>query len=200
MKVLIVGRTKMAGSSRCIGGLLADCTSVRLVKPGGQWDTTSQFDVGDVWNIDFQNLANLSPPHTEDILVTKYNYVEEQTDLRDNLLGRLSPWEGGIDKVFEGMLGFTGNNNGFISRERGVPGYSTWFWIPDTDLILRDDGKHYDYQQWFGRKGMSYVGEPTPIPIIPAGTLVRLSLARWWKPDDVEDLEERCYLQLSGWF
>ena len=34
---------------------------------------------------------------------------------------------------------------------------------------------------------------------IPAGTLIRISLARWWKPDDV-DIEHRCYLQLSGWY
>jgi hypothetical protein len=28
---------------------------------------------------------------------------------------------------------------------------------------------------------------------------MRISLARWWKPDDSE-LSERCYLQLSGWY
>ena len=97
-------------------------------------------------------------------------------------------------------MGFTANGNGYISRAMGVPKYSTWFWIPDKDLTLRDDGKHYDYPAPYFQKGMSYVGEPVAIPVIPAGTLVRLSLARWWRPPDVDDLEERCYLQLSGWF
>lgn len=200
MNVLIVGRTKMSGSSRCIGGLAHDGRSVRLVKQNGQWDTSSQFDVGDIWDIDFTPMKGLVDPHTEDVLVNKFSYVGQQKNLAAHLLSRLEPWQGGIDQVFEGRLGFTGNDNGYISHARGVPAYSTWFWVSDEDLSLRDDGKHYDYPSDYSNKGMSYVGEPAAIPIIPAGTLVRLSLARWWKPQDVEDLEERCYLQLSGWF
>ena len=50
-------------------------------------------------------------------------------------------------------------------------------------------------------RGLKYVGEESPIKVIPAGTLVRLSLARWWRPEDSEpNFEERCYLQLSGWY
>ena len=33
---------------------------------------------------------------------------------------------------------------------------------------------------------------------IPLNTLVRISLARWWVPAGMS--EERCYLQLSGWY
>jgi len=33
---------------------------------------------------------------------------------------------------------------------------------------------------------------------IPADTLLRVSLARWW--DNEGRHEERCYLQLSGWY
>ena len=47
---------------------------------------------------------------------------------------------------------------------------------------------------------MPYVGFADPIERIPKGALVRVSLARWWRPDDAPDMEERCYLQLSGWF
>jgi len=97
------------------------------------------------------------------------------------------------------MLGFTGGNNGYIAERLGVPDYSTGFWIPDRDLKLRDDGTHYDYAKGFFRRGLKYVGEPEAVPTIPAGTLARVSLAGWWKPEDV-DIEERCYLQLSGWF
>lgn len=52
-----------------------------------------------------------------------------------------------------------------------------------------------------GRPAMfsiKYVGFAEPINKIPAGTLVRVSLARWWRP--TETSEERCYLQLSGWY
>lgn len=200
MNVLIVGRTKMSGANRCIGGLAHDGSSVRLVKQSGQWDTTSGFDVGDIWDIDFKPMKGLVYPHTEDVLVNKFSYVGQQQGLAAHLLSRVKPWRGGIDQVFEGRLGFTGSGNGYISQTRGVPCYSTWYWVADEDLTLRDDGKHYDYPGRYSSKGMSYVGEPAAIPVIPAGTLVRLSLARWWKPQDIEDLEERCYLQLSGWF
>ena len=36
--------------------------------------------------------------------------------------------------------------------------------------------------------------------MIPAGTLVRVSLAHWWRPEDDHTGELRCYVQLSGWF
>ena len=44
-----------------------------------------------------------------------------------------------------------------------------------------------------------YVGLQPTEDIIPKGTLLRVSLARWWSPNDVE-VENRCYLQLSGWY
>lgn len=96
---------------------------------------------------------------------------------------------------------FTGSGNGFISKSGGVPGYSTWFWLPDKALTLCSDSKHYEYPAMFGGRGLSYVGEPDPVQIIPAHSLVRVSLARWWKQTDADaDFEERCYLQLSGWY
>jgi epoxyqueuosine reductase len=43
--------------------------------------------------------------------------------------------------------------------------------------------------------------QPPPPPTIPAGTLVRVSLARWWRPDANDtSFPERCFVQLSGWF
>jgi ATP-dependent DNA helicase RecQ len=36
--------------------------------------------------------------------------------------------------------------------------------------------------------------------VIPAGTLLRVSLAHWWRPAEKPEEEERCYVQLSGWF
>ena len=29
---------------------------------------------------------------------------------------------------------------------------------------------------------------------------MRVSLARWWRPEDTPEVEEKCYAQLSGWF
>ncbi|MBB3879130.1 hypothetical protein JYA61_10320 [Sphingomonas pseudosanguinis] len=200
MNVLIVGRTKMSGSARCIGGLLPDGSSVRLTKATGHWDTNTPLQVGQVWDIDFDAATQLNPPHVEDVIVKNASLVSTSNNIAADIRSTITPWKGSIGNIFQGLLGFTGGNNGYISKYRGVPDRSTWFWEPDKDLTLRSDNKHYDYKSFFIKRGLSYVGEVPPIPVIAAGTLVRVSLARWWRPDDAPDLEERCYLQLSGWF
>jgi hypothetical protein len=65
------------------------------------------------------------------------------------------------------------------------------------------DGKKVIYR-YFGPQGLldvPFVGFDEPVDVIPAASLIRLSLARWWKhPEADEDFELRCYLQLSGWY
>lgn len=204
MNVLIVGRTQMGPDRRCIGGLAANGHSVRLMAaPGEHWTTAAPFQVGEVWEIDFTPVANVVPPHFEDVLVTAHQRVGVQPDVRGHghLLSRLhTPWRGGIGQLFGGVVGYTSNDNGYVCARLGVPDHSTGYWIPDRDLALRADGRHYDYPvSAYSKHGMVYVGEPAAPVVLPAGTLIRVSLARWWKPDDV-DIEERCYLQLSGWY
>lgn len=201
MKVMIVGRTRMSGQSRCIGGVTEDGEAIRLLTSGGQnWDTSAPFQIGQVWDLSFTRQIQLVNPHTEDVLIQSYEYLFTAPDAR-GVLAQVNSWQGGIDQVFDGTLGYTGSNNGYVCQRLGVPPRSTGFWIPDKDLTLRADNRHYDYPGFMRPKGLSYVGEPQAVPSIPAGTLVRVSLARWWKPEDAEgDLEERCYLQLSGWY
>lgn len=192
----------MAGTSRCIGGIAGDGTPLRLLtSEGANHTATSPFTIGQIWELSCTPRTNIVPPHVEDVLVTGQRFVGQQHNLHQHLLGRVHHWRGSIDTIFGGVLGYTANDNAYVSEPRGVPDQSTGFWIPDRDLVLRDDGRHYDYVYDWTRKGLSYVGEPAPIQAIPAGTLVRVSLARWWKPDNADEaLEERCYLQLSGWY
>lgn len=202
MNVLIVGRTRMGGSSRCIGGLSQSDWSIRLLDHVGQnWHHTAPFQIGEIWDVTFVRAKEVVLPHTEDRRVTNYRLVGAEPNLRQHLLNRIAPWRGSITEIFGRVLGFTSSNNGFVCGRLGVPPVSTWFWIPDRDLMLRADGKHYDYPCDDRLRGLVYVGEPQALQVIPAGTLVRVSLARWWRPRDADPhLEERCYLQLSGWF
>ena len=72
-----------------------------------------------------------------------------------------------------------------------------WYIVKDVTKSKESIGEMNGYPL----RGLKYVGEESPIKVIPAGTLVRLSLARWWRPEDSEpNFEERCYLQLSGWY
>ena len=78
---------------------------------------------------------------------------------------------------------------------------STGYWEPDIILTRGEyNGRvKYCYDSPGSRWILPYVGCAEPLDRIPQGTLLRVSLARWWRPDD-SDFELRCYLQLSGWY
>lgn len=203
MRVLIVARTRMGNSpNRCIGGLAAKGHSVRLLTDDGRhWPCSSRFRVGEVWDLDYTSVKDPTPPHLEDVRVHRYCFLGVRTDLRRYLTQRVSPWSGSIGSLFDGVVGFTSSGNGYVCGRLGVPKCSTGYWIPDRPLKLREDGKHFDYRQGSWDRGLSYVGEQKPPTQLAAGILVRVSLARWWRPPEADsDFEERCYLQLSGWF
>src|ERR1035437_6232818 len=186
MRAVIVSRTKMHGNDRCIGALAADNQSLRLLNQhGGHQSITSPFQIGQLWDLEWTRPGALTPPHVEDVFIRTYQLVGTQQDLRGYLLGRVEPWRGGVEHLFDELLDFTSKNNGYICKRVGVPNRSTGFWLLDRDLTVQGDGKHFDYPSDFGdARSIAYVGEPPASRVIPAGTLVRVSLARWWRPRD----------------
>ena len=70
MKVVIVAKTRM-GSGACIGGLTFDGRSVRLIASdaGTNDQFNKEYEIGDVWDVDFAPEANIIPPHVENIIV-----------------------------------------------------------------------------------------------------------------------------------
>lgn len=208
-RVLIVAKTRMGSAAACVGGLTRDTNkSIRLLRPSGSnQPINTNFDVGQVWELDFHQPSEITPPHVEDVIVTRERYIGLQSNLRTVLMQRVQPWQGGPKELFDGLLVFD-NKSSYISRARGIPKCSTGYWLPDDQLTLsyRDNkpyyqikhviavgNSHYGVTLW-----ISYVGFADPIQQIPAGALVRVSLARWWTSSGAS--EERCYLQLSGWY
>jgi len=110
---------------------------------------------------------------------------------------KIKIWKGSSDVLFDGNLQWTSGGSGYISENGGIPTSSVGFWIPDKDLTRKDFNDKVRYSYPLRWRNISYVGFQNPVDLIPAGTLVRVSLARWWSPNDNE---ERCYLQLSGWY
>jgi len=108
-----------------------------------------------------------------------------------------------LKDIFEGYLKRSSWEIYYINREK-VSSYSTCFAILEHDLELSVNEKFGGFNYKLNIQGIlpvlnvRYVGIIEPIKIIPKGTLIRFSLARWWKKD--ESSEEVCYLQLSGWY
>lgn len=198
MNVLIVSKTH-AGTKWCIGGLTAGGVSLRLQTATGDFQpANTPLQVGQVWEMAYQPpAAPRRAPHVEDVLVQTMTLVGTQANLAAHLARRVAIWRGGPGVLFGGGLGFTGSRSAYIN-ERAVPAMSTGYWMPDAPLVL--DGGHYVYRLGHVEARFKYVGAVPAIPVIPVGTLVRVSLAGWWRPDDAPDFEERCYVQVSGWY
>jgi hypothetical protein len=210
-RVLIVAKTHMEKDLACVSGLTRQSNrSIRLLTArGSHQPADTHFEVGQVWEIEFKRARRITPPHVEDVQVIREKYIGRQSDIRETLLGRVQPWQGEPERLYDGLLSFGDNCAAYISRGNGqLPPCSTGYWLPAQSLKLThiDDRTYYliDYafeqigKPFAGTLRIRYIGFAEPIAEIAAQTLVRVSLARWWRlrPDD----EERCYLQLSGWY
>jgi len=204
MEILITSKTHK-GKAACVGGLvLANNRHVRLLNPGN-WDQKADtgFNVGDIWDIEFSERSDLEPPHIEDIIITYTKYLRKIDNISTFLNDcGVTIFRGSPDLIFNQLLRWTINGSGYIGNRENLPPNSVGFWISDKDLTLDSDEEHYNYlseNPYESIKRFKYVGFARKINLIPQGTLLRVSLARWWKPKD-SDLSERCYLQLSGWY
>jgi len=209
-KILIVSKTKMANNRICVGGIDIDNrTPVRLLDINGyhEFADTCPFNIREIWDIEYSNHTHRPLPHSEDIRVASKNksgVMKSEISMLD-LLNRIQfrIYQSSILNTFEGKLKCTDSGTFYISEDN-VPNNSTCFWICDKEIRRNDyNGKvRYRYNDGTRQWGynITYVGlEENPAQIISQGTLVRLSLAHWWAPED-SDTEKRCYLQLSGWY
>ena len=207
MEVLILARTRMNAGRVCIGGILVNTGRlVRLLDQHGyNQSEDSDYEVGKIWDIDFRSKPDCRSPHSEDILLSDATFtnkcIENISDfIRNN--DNIHIWKGHIDNAFDSLIQWSDKGAGYINKEGGIPNHSVGFWINNRNLIKNE---YYGIRYRFpnidgGWRSIKYVGcsENTP-ERIPAGSIIRLSLARWWSPSDSSD-EERCYLQMSGWY
>jgi hypothetical protein len=196
MEILITSKTHK-GKAACVGGMiLATNRLVRLLNPGN-WDQYSDtpFEVGDIWEIQFVNREDLIPPHIEDIIISSKRFVRKLGNITNHINNcGIEVFSGALTNAFDGKLKWTRNGSGYIDNPSDLPANSVCFWV--ADKTLKAEENHYVYSP---NKKLPYVGYQNAIDEIPAGTILRLSLARWWKPED-SDIGKRCYLQLSGWY
>lgn len=207
MRVLIVAKTRMGGGA-CIGAITENGESVRLIPYNAdpRDGANKEYEVGDIWKITAEPETSLIPPHNENIVVHKKHRLHTTKDMKDlestiELL--MPPKSGDPRQLYEGLLQTTSIGSLYVPPGHDVPAYSTMFWRTDKQLTLETEKKKnlcYRYPTENGGCTLTFVGFQRPLETIPAGTLLRVSLAHWWKPRDTPNVEERCYVQLSGWF
>jgi hypothetical protein len=204
MDVIIVSKTHMTNAA-CIGALATSGKYIRLLNAGGSnQPVDTEFEVRQVWEIEFDERIDKKPPHIEDVIIKskklKGTLKDELTMIQMVQRFNATIWKGSADCLFDGLLQWTDSGSGYVSENGSIPNNSVGFWIPDKDLTKRIvfEKVRYSYPKTQGWRSLPYVGFEEAVEIIPAGSLVRVSLARWW--DTNKTTEHRCSLQLSGWY
>ena len=206
MRVLIVAKTRM-GSGACIGAITEKGESVRLIpfNTDPHDGANKEYEVGDIWEISAEPEISLIPPHNENIVVYKKRRLRTTKDTKDLVSAielLMPPKVGHPRELYEGLLQNTENGRLHVAKPSGVPSHSTTFWRTDQPLTLDTEKQRlrYCYPTENGDCTLTFAGFQEPTKTIPAGTLLRVSLAHWWRPEDRPEVEERCYAQISGWF
>ncbi|MDM1708358.1 hypothetical protein HX098_08385 [Thiopseudomonas alkaliphila] len=188
----------------CVGAVSREGRSVRLLAPDGcNQPTDSRLQIGEFYDIEFEDRLLKTHPHTEDILVHNFSCQGRAGSPKAMILshakhGRIQIYKGPLTSLYDHCLQLTPASPAscFISRNRS-PAYSTLFWQPDRQLNHLQSYSH-DYYVYDNQIKIKFIGFQYTEPVLTGRNILRLSLARWWQQDP--GTEERCYLQLSGWF
>lgn len=205
MEVLILSKTKYGPTQFCVGGICVITKQfVRLLNQGGYYQPAStQFNIGDIWDISFTPTTFKKEPHNEDVTIHSYKFIRKVYQLETYIKNMgVAIWNNSIANIFEGKILWQKNGKGYFSENiKNYPNHSVGFWISDVDLRHQKVGQQdlYIYENNGLYRQIVYKGNQSVISVIPKGKLIRLSLAKWWKPED-SIMEARCYLQLSGWY
>src|SRR5207253_2396103 len=122
MKAVIVAKTHM-NRMACVGALELDTNKgIRLLQANGSNQPgDTEFDVGQIWELEYKPRPEIRPPHVEDVLVCNKWRVGEEPNLRTFLLARVQPWRGAPNRTFEGLVRPTYEGSGYINEIMGVP-------------------------------------------------------------------------------
>ena len=203
MKVLIVAKTRH-GSGACIGGITLDeGRSVRLIAADAAFNEhvgleyTCRRSLGS--GCDARRARDPAPRREH------HRPVEVPAGGHERLPERfiethMPPVTGGANLLYAGLTQAARTGALYIAERTGIPPFSTTFWRPDQPLQMTDDSKRirYRYPTPDGGRTLTFVGFQEPIATIPAGALVRVSLAHWWRPEDDHTGELRCVRPAFG--
>jgi hypothetical protein len=202
-RVVIVGKTHMKNGI-CVGGIVvADGRPVRLLPVGQAWhQTNTPFQIGEIWDMDLAPRVPAVPPHVEDHDEQNAVRVGTVPNLSTYIIGQKTrPVIGAPSGLFSGRIAFRVSGTAYVDTQQPLPSNSVGFWILPHPLAYDPFNNKPRYRLGGPNPFLvTYVGVTPAIPTIPAGTLVRLSLARPWTNADDPAEHTRCSVQLSGWY
>jgi hypothetical protein len=173
----------------CVGAhdLDNEFRSLRLLTSGGMnLRETDDIGPGEVWEVTYTDHPEPDPPHVEDVLVTTGKRVEKLSaqDVRERILANESPWRGSTEELFERTVAGTANGRLYVPSGGALPSRSTGYWISDAELVryVSFDKAKFLYTGNSSLNDFVWVGMSVAPERIQAGTLVRMSLARYFSP------------------
>ncbi|SFA62711.1 hypothetical protein SAMN04487972_1641 [Paracoccus halophilus] len=209
--VIIMARTVMGTDGRCIGAYdIGNKRNIRLLNENGEKQPPSfPYRVGDRIQASYVDLPfnDIRKPHTEDVLLVRHSLKRSYSmnGLSQSIKSNIYVNSGGILNCFSGFLASEKLEGD--SHMRGSlcipPGcrldHSVCFWEADADLRLSFNSYEklaYTYKIGERTIKIPFTGDHDPPEEVSKGTIVRLSLARWWRPNNKQ--QWRCQLQISG--
>ena len=201
-RILVVSKTRMSNGHVCIGAITDSGKYMRLLYPDNS-NMLENIDINIYDNllIKYQKRKDIKLPHSEDINLFYAKKISITSKPIIDILNALKVtiWKGIPTVLFDNKLIWSNNywrTTGYISSQN-IYNNSVGFWISDRDLYLKDG--RYEYVLDNLTYSIKYVGMHEPQECIYKGTLIRVSLARWWN-NNGNFSEDRCYLQLSEYY
>ena len=201
-RILVVSKTRMRNNHVCIGAITDSGKYLRLLYPDNS-NMLENVDINIYDNIliKYQKREDTKLPHSEDINLF---YAKKISITSKPIIGILNAlkvtiWKGKPTVLFDNKLIWSNNywrSTAYISS-KSISNNSVGFWISDRDLYLKDG--RYEYVLDNLTYSIKYVGMHKPQEYIYKGTLIRVSLARWWN-NNGNFSDDRCYLQLSEYY
>lgn len=207
-KVLVLARTLMKNNRVCIGGvLLSNNRYIRLLDLEEKNVMKSEpYQIGEIYDIHYFFRQNIIPPHIEDVIISYRKFFRKM--LPAEFFAKINTLNlrlGCIKNLFEQCLNWN-ERKGFLTRQNIPKNGSVLITSLDYNLIKFENNKYLSAKIDNLWHYIPYVGEYLIQDsfIIPKGTLIRFSIARWWTGHNHTDsngfVQERAYLQISGFY
>lgn len=209
-KLVVIARTHMREERICLGALDLETGTLRRLNRSHHQSFMhdAPFEVGQVWDIHFVPDFPHTNPHNEDVIVCSWKATDIGSSLGD-LLHRTPAREvvfcGNPFGLYQGKLHWIRGGafwNAVVQDKSLCPDFSLHLWRTDREMHLHPDrfgGFHYrshlpEHNGWWS---VAYKGTESPRSVIPPGSIISLSLARWWPKQDPIN-PPRCYVQICN--